>query len=139
MKLGFIVSVLSVVILTGCGHMNVHVDSSSYMEKQRVVVTSSHRKEQTFLYLTDGARIKIDGEDEEIIPWGTSKFIELDKGRHTYSLWFNYMGGKRGSKSGCLNIAEKSTVLIEYKTPYMLPSSGNVEVKGLSGSSFISC
>ena len=76
---------------------------------------------------------------EVLISWGTSKFTDLDSGKYTYSLWFNYLGGKSGAKSGCINIPDKSAVLVEYKTAIIVTSSGNVAVKSLTGSGSTSC
>jgi len=128
-----VVLICLIPFLAGCGYMNIPVSSSSYIKKQGAVFTSSHRKEQTFLYLVDGARISIDGEPEIAVPWGVPTFINLNEGKHSYKIWYNYLNMEMGEASGCIYIHRNSTVLVGYQTSYSWLFSPKIEVSNLTG------
>lgn len=123
-------------LAAGCGdHMIIPVDPTQFAEKQGVVVTSSHIKTQTLLP-KEGAQVSIDNKTNITIPWGDSRFIELNEGEHSYSIWFNYIGEKAGVNSGCFTVSNKSTILLEYKTPLLVTSNGYVHISALTGNTY---
>lgn len=122
---------LSLVGLSACGYMTINVDSSAYEGRTGIVVTASHLKEQTFLYLNQGVQISFSDSKTLVVPWGESKFIELVPGSHNYKIWFNY-SGKSGFAQDCIIVSAGHTFLLEYKTPFTVGQGGKVQMKNLT-------
>lgn len=117
--------------------MDIKIDPDQYKNKEGVLVSASHLKEQTFLYLVKGARISFEGQPETIVPWGKPKFIELEAGTYDYEIWFNYVGAKTGKHRGCIEISEASTLLLEYKAPYLMIEGGEVQISNIHNGQLI--
>jgi hypothetical protein len=125
-----IVLLLSIA-LVGCGHMTIPVDSAKYQGQTGILVTASHLKEQTFLYLNDGLQVSFNGAEPRTVPWGESVFLDLEPGSQELSAWFNYTG-KSGKATDCVNLAEGEVFLLEYKTPFTMFQSGEMAWKNLT-------
>lgn len=119
------------IALAGCGHMSIPVDSSTYQGQTGIVVTASHLKEQTFLYLNDGLQVSINGAEPKTVPWGESIFLGLEPGSQELSAWFNYTG-KTGKATDCVNLDEEEVFLFEYKTPFTMFQDGKTAWKNLT-------
>lgn len=120
-------------LAVGCSHVT--VDPTQYAEKQGVVVTSLGKPGQTLLP-KEGAHVSIGNKTNITIPWGGSRFIALNEGEHSYSIWFNYLGGRGGVNSGCLTVSNTSTVLLEYETPLFVFMNGDVHISALTGNTY---
>ncbi|HEX5355694.1 MAG TPA: hypothetical protein VFW93_05730 [Aquabacterium sp.] len=122
-------------VLAGCGHMNVPVTPERYQGRTGVVVTASHRLDQTFLYFVSGVKVSFDNQSPATVPWGEATFFDKTEGRHAYRIWYDYLGGGTGSVVGCVRIPKDGIVLIQYKTPYTALQGGEVEITSADGHS----
>lgn len=122
-------------VLAGCGHMSVPVSAELYQGRTGVVVTASHRLDQTFLYFISGVNVSFDNQAPAPVSWGKATFFDKSEGRHAYRIWYDYLGGGTGSVVGCVRVPKDGVVLIQYRTPYTALQSGEVEITAADGRS----
>lgn len=125
------ISLLLSIVLGGCGHISIPVDSGSYQDKTGIVVTASHLKEQTFLYLNDGLQVMLNDSDPELIPWGEFIFIEREAGFQRIRAWYNYTG-KSGEVNDCVILTDGGVLLLEYQAPFTSLQDGKIAWQSLT-------
>lgn len=115
-------------LLTGCMQNPVRESNIDLSGKQGVLVSASHQSLQTFLYFTKGVKISFSENNSVAVPWGKATFINLEEGKHEFSIWFDYLG-KSGQYNGCLVVDSNQVTKIRYKTPLVVAQKGIVSVE----------
>jgi hypothetical protein len=92
-----------------------------------VRVTARRRIAQFLVF--NPAVLEIDGVPAGQARWGTTETVEVPAGRHSLTVFFQYLGRKRtGEASIDLDVAEGQTLDVSYRSPWVVTSKGSLTV-----------
>ncbi|BDA78214.1 hypothetical protein LPTSP3_g11440 [Leptospira kobayashii] len=96
-------------------------------KKTGIYVAATHSPLQWILYFSNGLNVWFNDADPKIVPYKTeAQFFELKEGAINYKVEMTYLSG--GRVVGCLNLKPGQKAYFKYSTPFLITSSGNLNI-----------
>jgi len=91
------------------------------------VFVSAATQEMQFLLANSGAVVLLDKENMGMVPFGSSRFIELEQGKHEIYMYFRYTG-INGEVRKCFTLEDGQLLHAAYKTPFVVLDPGTLRI-----------
>ena len=109
-----IMTILLLLLFCSCSYREIVHRDTPDDSKQGIIIAGTFKSStHNLLYSTSGIYLSLDNGQEILIPWAESRFFELSKGKHKYSIWYNWFG-RAGAISGCITLESKQLLYLEY-------------------------
>jgi hypothetical protein len=124
---------LIALLLPGCAtpHRPIFVPPIDPQMEEGILITATHRQDQSFLYFIDGVSVKLNERNTVSVPWTFGRLFQLPPGTYRVEIWYDYFGMRANVITGCFVLNRSQVLQLRYENSLWVNAVGHLTVVDL--------